>query len=248
MSLTSTSRRPCSASMRWTSASTCAGSRWSTSTAIPLPPAASTSSAVSSIVSGRSYSERRCARRATGAVDRRARLSQRDRRAAPGAAGRARHERHLPCQRIRHRHRTLHPAVSADTEVVAARWRSRPAARSAEHEHGTEDERPAGELHRAERLAEREERQQDRGQRLGRREDRGGRRADAPEAGEEQADGADGRDDRDARQPSEARQRSRRPGAGRRRRRPPASASSPRRCRPARSGRAGRRARRRPPR
>lgn len=59
MSLTNTSSRPRSASMRWTSASTCAGCRWSTSTAIPSPPAASTNSAVSSIVSGRSYSERR---------------------------------------------------------------------------------------------------------------------------------------------------------------------------------------------
>ena len=59
MSFTSTSSRPLSPSMRPTSASTCAGSRWSASTAMPLPPAAVTSSAVSSIVSGRSYSERR---------------------------------------------------------------------------------------------------------------------------------------------------------------------------------------------
>ena len=35
------------------------GSRWSTATAMPSPPAAVTSSAVSSIVSGRSTSERR---------------------------------------------------------------------------------------------------------------------------------------------------------------------------------------------
>ena len=42
-----------------TSASTWPASRWSTATAIPVPPAALTSSAVSSIVSGRSYSERR---------------------------------------------------------------------------------------------------------------------------------------------------------------------------------------------
>ena len=45
--------------MRRTSASTSPGSRWSTATAIPVPPAAVTSSAVSSIVSGRSYSDRR---------------------------------------------------------------------------------------------------------------------------------------------------------------------------------------------
>ena len=45
--------------MRSTSAATCAGSRWSVGTAIPRPPAAVTSSAVSSIVSGRSISERR---------------------------------------------------------------------------------------------------------------------------------------------------------------------------------------------
>src|SRR5690606_2763287 len=57
-SLTRTSSRPCSASMRRTSAATCAGSRWSTRTAIPSPPAAVTSSAVSSMVSGRSISDR----------------------------------------------------------------------------------------------------------------------------------------------------------------------------------------------
>src|SRR4051812_3018007 len=59
MSLTSTSSRPCSASMRSTRAATCAGSRWSTATAMPSPPASVTSSAVCSIVSGRSTSERR---------------------------------------------------------------------------------------------------------------------------------------------------------------------------------------------
>src|SRR5215213_7219074 len=48
----------CSSSMRPTRVRTCSGSRWSTRTAMPRPPARSTSSAVSSIVSGRSYSER----------------------------------------------------------------------------------------------------------------------------------------------------------------------------------------------
>ena len=45
--------------MRATSAATCSGSRWSVGTAMPVPPAAVTRSAVSSIVSGRSYSDRR---------------------------------------------------------------------------------------------------------------------------------------------------------------------------------------------
>ena len=58
-SLTSTSSRPWSPSMRSARRATCAGSRWSTATAMPSPPAALTSSAVSSIVSGLSTSERR---------------------------------------------------------------------------------------------------------------------------------------------------------------------------------------------
>ncbi|MDQ0096250.1 hypothetical protein J2T21_004170 [Paeniglutamicibacter psychrophenolicus] len=58
MSLTSRSSLPCSASMRATSAATASGSRWSTATAMPTPPAAVTSSAVRSMVSGRSYSLR----------------------------------------------------------------------------------------------------------------------------------------------------------------------------------------------
>ena len=47
--------------MRSTRPATCSGTRWSTATAMPSPPAAVTSSAVSSIVSGRSTSER-CSR------------------------------------------------------------------------------------------------------------------------------------------------------------------------------------------
>ena len=45
-------------------------------------------------------------RRSTGAVDGRPRLSERDRDAPPGTAGRAGHERHLPCERAGRRHRT----------------------------------------------------------------------------------------------------------------------------------------------
>jgi hypothetical protein len=44
------------------------------------------------------------------AVDRRARLARGDRGAAPGAAGRARHERHLAAQRPGHLTRTAKPA------------------------------------------------------------------------------------------------------------------------------------------
>ena len=59
-SLTSTSSLPCSASMRATRAATASDSRWSTATAMPRPPASVTSSAVRSMVSGRSYSLRFC--------------------------------------------------------------------------------------------------------------------------------------------------------------------------------------------
>ena len=47
--------------MRATRAATAPGSRWSTATAMPRPPAAVTSSAVSSMVSGRLYSLRAAA-------------------------------------------------------------------------------------------------------------------------------------------------------------------------------------------
>jgi hypothetical protein len=49
---------PCSSSIRVTSARTCSGTRWSTRTAMPRPPASSTRVAVSSIVSGRFISDR----------------------------------------------------------------------------------------------------------------------------------------------------------------------------------------------
>ena len=88
--------------------------------------------------------------RAAGAVDRRARLSQRDRRAAPGTAGRARHERHLACQRTRHR-------VILGSRRRGDRGSGRRAGR--EREHRDQHERAAGELHGAERLAEHHERQ-----------------------------------------------------------------------------------------
>src|SRR5262245_47202266 len=58
MSLTRMSRRPCAASSRSTRPDTCSGTRWSTGTAMPRPPACSTSAAVSSMVSGRFISER----------------------------------------------------------------------------------------------------------------------------------------------------------------------------------------------
>ena len=85
MSLTRMSSRPCSARMRSTSCSTCSGTRWSTWTAIPLPPAAETSSAVSSMVSGRRI---RIAgpRRSPGHVNRRARRAEFHRNPAPRAA------------------------------------------------------------------------------------------------------------------------------------------------------------------
>jgi hypothetical protein len=62
MSLTRTSS-PLSASIRCTSASTCAGSRWSTSTAIPLPPAAVTRSAGGRTPNFAPWSFGRCNRR-----------------------------------------------------------------------------------------------------------------------------------------------------------------------------------------
>ena len=58
-------------------------------TAMPVPPGAVTSSAVSSIVSVRSYSERAVARAAAGAVDGGPASPRADGDAAAGAAGRA---------------------------------------------------------------------------------------------------------------------------------------------------------------
>ena len=57
-SLTRMSSRPWSLRIRSTSARTSSASAWSQRTAMPSPPAAVTSSAVSSIVSGRSIGER----------------------------------------------------------------------------------------------------------------------------------------------------------------------------------------------
>ena len=53
MSFTKTSRRPCSSFTLWKSASTSSSTPWSTWTQMPVPPSAVTSSAVSSMVSGR---------------------------------------------------------------------------------------------------------------------------------------------------------------------------------------------------
>ena len=53
MSFTKTSSRPCSSLTLWKSASTSSSTPWSTWTQMPVPPSAVTSSAVSSMVSGR---------------------------------------------------------------------------------------------------------------------------------------------------------------------------------------------------
>ena len=63
--LTSTSRRPASLRTRSKSASTCASSRWSQRTAMPRPPAASTSAAVAPIVPGSGASPSRSVRPVT---------------------------------------------------------------------------------------------------------------------------------------------------------------------------------------
>ena len=68
---------------------------------MPLPPAAETSSAVSSIVSGRAYSDCCVARRAAGHVDRRARSAELDRDAAAGATRCAGDQRDLSFERHR---------------------------------------------------------------------------------------------------------------------------------------------------
>src|SRR5215217_4019108 len=62
MSLTRTSRRPCSDSIRATRPATAAGSSWSTTRAVPCPPVAAMRSPVSSIVSGRPISDLPAAR------------------------------------------------------------------------------------------------------------------------------------------------------------------------------------------
>ena len=139
--------------------------------------AQSTSSAVSSIVSGRSYSERCSRGAAAGAVHRRARLAERDGGAAAGAAGRAGHERHLALQRVGHQ-LTRRPRAPGRSFGPGRSAR----ARRPEHQ------RAAGELDRAERLAEDEEGQHHGDHRLDGRQDRGARRADAAQPGEEEAD------------------------------------------------------------
>ena len=119
MSLTSTSRRPCSASIRSSSASTCAGWRWSAAPRSRRPP--------------RSTELRRLldrlravvlrlplAGRAAGAVDGRARLAQRHRDAPAGAPGRACDERHLACQRTRGRRHQACPGCAITGPARAA--------------------------------------------------------------------------------------------------------------------------------
>ena len=103
MSLTSTSRRPCSASMRATSASTCVGLEVVGRDGDPR--AAGRVDELGGLLDrlGPVVLRALLARAAAGAVDGRARLAERDGDPAPGAAGRARHERHLPGQRTRHR-------------------------------------------------------------------------------------------------------------------------------------------------
>jgi hypothetical protein len=59
MSLTSTSMWPYSFLIRAAKLCTWPGSRWSAAIAMPMPPSCPTNSAVSSIVSTRSYSDRR---------------------------------------------------------------------------------------------------------------------------------------------------------------------------------------------
>ena len=101
MSFTSTSSRPCSASMRATRPATCSGSRWSTRTRDrPRRRPRCTSSAVSSIVSGRSTSERRLAA-CCGRCSRRSRRPRRARRRSPRPAPRVApgDQRHPPGQR-----------------------------------------------------------------------------------------------------------------------------------------------------
>ena len=150
------------------------------------------------------------ARGAPGAVDGRARLAQRDGDAAPGAPA-SRPPRAPPSRPASRPSRAPQVAAYAARAVVALRAGALRTSTAADHE------RPAGELHRAQRLAEDQEREHDRRHRLGRREDRGGRRADAPEARRRT-----GRPRPRSRRPrwppaSRSRSRSRRPGAGRRR-------------------------------
>ena len=156
----------------------------------PSPPAAVTSSAVSSIVSGRSTSERLLARAAAGAVDGRARLAERDGDAAAGAAGGAGDERD-----------------HAATRPAAARRRSAAGTTAAS------TSAPPSSCSVPEPLAE-HERTRARRSRAARRW-RGSPRVVGPtrsQAGEEQADRADGRDDGEAGRASPSPRRSASPG------------------------------------
>ena len=94
MSLTRTSSRPCSASIRCDERLDLRRIQMVDPTAIPSPPAASPARrSPRSSPAGRTPIAAPC--RSAGALDRRPRLSERDRHAAAGTAGRARHERHL---------------------------------------------------------------------------------------------------------------------------------------------------------
>ena len=126
------------------------GLRWSTATAMPSPPAAVDELGGLLDRLGPVVLRAPLPGRAAGAVDRRARLAQRDGGAAPGAAGRARHERHLAGQRSRHGGHPRRRLGGRRREDAAG---ARTASTASEHE------RAAGELHGAERLAEDDERQ-----------------------------------------------------------------------------------------
>ena len=85
---------------------------------MPLPPAAETSSAVSSMVSGRAYSDCCVARGAAGHVDRGARRAQFDRDAAAGAARCAGDQRDLSLR--------ASSILSLDDKSRHSRWQSQP--------------------------------------------------------------------------------------------------------------------------
>ena len=222
MSLTSTSSRPCSASMRATSARDLLGLEVVDRDRDPLP--ARRGHQLRGLLDRLGAVDLRAplARAAAGRVDRRARLAERDRDAAPAAAGRARDQRDLAvsgrsCRDSRsHRDAPHRITTAASTSAPPASWTAPSVSPKTRKASTTVDERLDG----------------GRGSTPS-----SGRRAAARRR---RGDRADGRDDREAGEPAPA-------GGGQRagpqlaeQRRSRARASPPRRCRRASRARAGR--------
>src|ERR687898_1001339 len=170
---------------------------------MPWPPAAVTSSAVSSIVSGRSISERRSrvlrpvAYTVAPASPRATAMPRPPPRVAPLTSAT------LPASGLS-RPSSSHRSFADRSSI--SQWRTHaggggghsgltwPRGPRVQRQHGGDNETAAGNLYHPERLPEDEEGEQHRHEWLDRGEDRGGGRPHPLEAGEEEANRGDGRD------------------------------------------------------